>query len=91
MKYLNSIIITEIRKQVEEEVNQKLSSNQESKHFLTREEAAVFCRTSLTNFDRWVAQSHIRYIQINGRILFSRHWLIADLEKLQGGTINHVV
>lgn len=91
MRHLNSIIIAEIRKQVEELVDQKLLKSQEPKHFLTREEAAEFCRTSLTNFDRWVAQGHIRFIRMNGRVLFSRHWLIADLEKMQGETNNHVV
>ncbi|KYG77172.1 helix-turn-helix domain-containing protein [Roseivirga echinicomitans] len=82
MRHLNSIIIAEIRKQVEDLVDQKLSKSQEPQHFLTREEAAEFCRTSLTNFDRWVAKGLIRAIKVHGRILFSRHWVIADLEEM---------
>lgn len=82
MQKLNPKLLSEIRKQVEDIVDQKLSKQKEPQHFLTREEGAAFCRTSQTNFDRWVASRDIRSIRMYGRVLFSRNWLIADLEKM---------
>lgn len=82
MKQINAMLLVEIRKQVEDVVDQKLSNQKEPQHFLTREEAAEFCRTSQTNFDRWVAAGDIRSIRMYGRVLFSRNWLIDDLQKM---------
>lgn len=75
-----------IKEMIEQEVGFSLSKHLEPRFFLTRPEAARFCRTSQTNFDRLVKKGKIRHIKQEGRVVFKRAWVIEDMERMQGGS-----
>jgi excisionase family DNA binding protein len=51
--------------------------------FLNKKEAAEFCKVSVVTLNRWIADNSIRFIKINGRVLFLKSHLIEDLQKFE--------